>query len=314
MISLYVAFDLPATDKLSERVDKSHMLCGLSGSREPVHFLSCGNLVHGKGFLHPRRRLSSEVLLFVRQGEIYLEQNGQEFSLKQGEAAILFAGLEHAGSRPSEGQVSYCWAHFEPPADRKLLEWDEAKIYLHAKEDISEGYVLPEYLSGFSSGKASLFFSQLLDLAQEKGYSSRILDCAMSTLLLEISQKTLLQAGFLETGCSSRAMGRIMEWVELHPEMPMTVRMLAEHFGYNANYLSSAFHREAGISLIRYINQVKIARACRLLQETSLPVGEIARQCGYRDEKYFLRVFREQKGMTPGEYRRTFFRRHLNNS
>ena len=40
---------------------------------------------------------------------------------------------------------------------------------------------------------------------------------------------------------------------------------------------------------------------------------EIAWQCGFPDEKYFMRLFRETEGMTPTAYRNAYHRTHVNN-
>ena len=37
-----------------------------------------------------------------------------------------------------------------------------------------------------------------------------------------------------------------------------------------------------------------------------MPVGEVAREVGYDDPKYFMRVFKRRTGLTPGQYRDAF--------
>jgi AraC-like DNA-binding protein len=53
----------------------------------------------------------------------------------------------------------------------------------------------------------------------------------------------------------------------------------------------------------RYLKQLRITEACRLLAETQKPIFEIAHMVGFADELYFSRRFHQESGMAPREYR-----------
>ncbi|MCR4994727.1 MAG: helix-turn-helix transcriptional regulator [Bacteroidales bacterium] len=57
-----------------------------------------------------------------------------------------------------------------------------------------------------------------------------------------------------------------------------------------------------GISMKEYVQAYRLARACMLLRQSSLSVYEIALACGFRDNSYFSRFFKKEKGMTPRQY------------
>ena len=81
-------------------------------------------------------------------------------------------------------------------------------------------------------------------------------------------------------------------------------KSLAVRFSVNKNYLSSRFHKEVGITITDYINQVRIQRAANLLRSSSLSVQQVAEQCGFADGNYFTRIFKKINGMSPNEYRK----------
>ena len=58
-----------------------------------------------------------------------------------------------------------------------------------------------------------------------------------------------------------------------------------------------------GKSFNDYVRDERIDLAQQLLEQTTNPIYWVAEQCGYPNEKYFSRVFREQKGLLPSEYR-----------
>ena len=62
--------------------------------------------------------------------------------------------------------------------------------------------------------------------------------------------------------------------------------------------------RESGRSPGEWIALARLTRAKRLLQETNMPVIDIAWAVGLSDQSYFSRFFRKQTGMTPMEFRR----------
>ncbi|QHT60182.1 helix-turn-helix transcriptional regulator [Paenibacillus lycopersici] len=68
-------------------------------------------------------------------------------------------------------------------------------------------------------------------------------------------------------------------------------------------YFSVCFKDIAGRPFSDYLRDLKIAAAESLLRNTSKPVYVIADQLGFQDEKYFSKLFREQNGMTPTEFR-----------
>ncbi len=52
-----------------------------------------------------------------------------------------------------------------------------------------------------------------------------------------------------------------------------------------------------------YINRIRVNRASALLRHSSLPIQQVAEQCGFPDGNYFTRIFKKLQGVTPNEYR-----------
>ena len=69
-----------------------------------------------------------------------------------------------------------------------------------------------------------------------------------------------------------------------------------------------------GKSFVDYLNQLKINHACVYLEQNYLKVYEIAYKVGFQDEKYFTKVFKKIKGITPKEYRNNYGKVRVNNN
>ena len=97
---------------------------------------------------------------------------------------------------------------------------------------------------------------------------------------------------------------KAVRYINAHMNLPISVNEIADELGIGNSYLSTLFRRDMDTTLIDYINQNKMKKACELLRETTMKNYEISRAVGCMDEKYFFKVFKKYVGLTPNEYRR----------
>jgi AraC family transcriptional regulator len=81
-------------------------------------------------------------------------------------------------------------------------------------------------------------------------------------------------------------------------ELASTVNLSPFHF-------ARGFKQSTGVSPHRYQLKLRLDRARDLLTRTALPVTEIALCVGYGSSQAFARVFHQELGVTPSEYRRS---------
>ena len=74
--------------------------------------------------------------------------------------------------------------------------------------------------------------------------------------------------------------------------------------GLGESAFSRLFKKGTGRTVPQYLNEVRTARACRLLAETDQTVNEIARTCGYPSPAHFQRQFVKLQRRSPLAYRR----------
>lgn len=96
----------------------------------------------------------------------------------------------------------------------------------------------------------------------------------------------------------------VLSYLRWHYADPaLSLDSIAEYVHLNPAYLSDSFKKDTGMNLKRLITEVRIKRACFLLRTTNLSVANIAARTGYRSANYFSRLFRQETGMTPLQYR-----------
>ena len=78
---------------------------------------------------------------------------------------------------------------------------------------------------------------------------------------------------------------------------------MAEKAGISKDYFSRIFRSVTGTNYSRWLNTVRLEKATELLADKTLTLTEIAMLSGFQSISSFNRVFHEEKGMAPGEYR-----------
>lgn len=85
----------------------------------------------------------------------------------------------------------------------------------------------------------------------------------------------------------------------------ITLEETAGRLFVSVEYLSSQFKKETGMGFTETVRKYRIERIKGLLVSTRLKLNQIAELTGYTDPKYMSRVFKEEVGMLPTEYRKT---------
>ncbi len=83
----------------------------------------------------------------------------------------------------------------------------------------------------------------------------------------------------------------------------LSLNQAAESIGASANYLSAVFSQGMQKTFVEYVTEKRIEKAKKLLRHTDKTSGEIAREVGYKDARYFGFVFKKLQGCSPREYR-----------
>lgn len=96
------------------------------------------------------------------------------------------------------------------------------------------------------------------------------------------------------------------EYIDTHPGEKLTLEELAQKAGYSPFHMSRKFHKEMNCSIIEYIQRSKLERAKYLLTHTDQSVDDISAELGFNSRSYFTTVFKNQEGITPSDYRRTY--------
>lgn len=247
---------------------------------------------------HAELFLDDYELCVVTKGVLYLEYNKKQYHIEEGEMLLLPPVPEPFNKRKGyqSSDCSFYWLHFEPQNDTLL----------------SESISLPEYSRLSHPEKIIILMKQLQDAVRNNS-SSCTLNYMSTAILCEVFDDIRSEA---EGGSGSKVSRQLYEditdYVKHNIHSRLTVKQIAEKFGYNEKYISHMFCKISGLTLKQFILEQKAEAASFFLTDTNLTIEEISVKLGYNDSHNFMRSYKNTTGFSPTEYRNVFTKRVLN--
>lgn len=298
----------------------------LADISQPLSFVSCGHFVSDGEWLHDKRSLDSFEIIIGTKGKFYMQQDEKRYEVTPGKVLVLCPGRTHLGYKKSQGEVSFYWLHFNCKnfkGESEIISREYA-AQLARPLKVNPGYnglatsaLVPIFSSPRNHERLIILFRQLLHSDSFHYYTQNVNEYFLTLILAELSQQTIDSLNEQSNEQVDSRLDRMIEWIRIHIDSPISVTELADRFGYNSIYLERRFKKHTGTTVLKFINELKLMRAKQLLCDSTnetMSIKEIAYSVGFKDEKYFMKLFRKYEGMTPTSYRSSFYKTRLNKS
>lgn len=95
----------------------------------------------------------------------------------------------------------------------------------------------------------------------------------------------------------------LLHYIRDNLDADLSLCALSEKVYLNPSYLSRRFKELAGKNITDTITELRVAGACRMLEDNKYKISRIASLVGYESAAHFSRIFKRLMGMTPQEYR-----------
>jgi len=160
----------------------------------------------------------------------------------------------------------------------------------------------------FSEPTIRQLAGQLKELAHKKGIDAFIGLISVLHILSISPNQRILCSGTLNTNdfANSDRIKKVCEFIELNYQEKIQIKDVAEWLNMTETTLSRLMKQRTGRSFVNFVNDYRIGFAARWLTETNQTIAEIAFRCGFYNISNFNRIFRKNKGCTPGTYRESF--------
>lgn len=161
--------------------------------------------------------------------------------------------------------------------------------------------------AGFAEVLALLGTMQRENAARRLASLARIRGCLLELLALTCQrwegELLALAATQAQQGSRRAALARVLRYLRDELAGEPTLADAAEAASLSPNYLTHLIKKETGKTFTELLTERRLALAQELLLATGERIGEIARRCGFADEAYSARRFRQWHGLSPRAWR-----------
>jgi len=98
-------------------------------------------------------------------------------------------------------------------------------------------------------------------------------------------------------------MNKVLEYIRLHYRATIKLQYVAHQAGMTTNSFCRYFKQKMGKTLIQLVHELRIAHACKLLENNHLSIKEICFECGFQNFVSFHKSFKQIVGIPPNSYR-----------
>ena len=231
-------------------------------------------------WIHKERFLYANEFILVTDGTVHIKADGRVYDIEKNEFLILPQFSVLSGDRPSESSCAFYSVTFEGNID-----------VLNKKERIKQRL----------SGNIVFIYDLMKKLWTR--YRPEVRDNAeLDALFLTLAYELRVAADCMTD--AGVPMQKMLDYIHDHINSPVDISDLCGEFNYSPDYISKMFSKTYGITVKKYINQVKMAAAKQLLVTSHLSVEQVGSAVGFDNVHLFYKYFRYHEKITPSEYRK----------
>ena len=229
-------------------------------------------------------------LLFLMEGTVSVVQPTLFRSLKPGDFIIFSPNTPFEYVKKLGEKMVYYWVHFT----------GKNTAFLLSQCQLSTNTILtPAYRNNIQD-----LFLRLFDAFSTRDHLFDLHAANILSLLLITFGRYIALLPTSEVRHAPRSFVQSISYIHDHLSEAISIRQLADMEFLSVSRYRALFKERMGISPQEYVIFTKLQHACRLLENTRMPISEISHAIGYDDPQYFSRLFTKHMGTSPSAYRK----------
>jgi len=241
---------------------------------------------------------------FVRSGLVEFQLESKTYHLCGGSFVFISPWKRHS-VRTLQLETSYIWLQFSPEL---LCSTDKLFFQTRILQPMNRNQLfLPDIIQPDHPVHKDL--ETLLSILDQNREYDDVYKLQLMGMLLGIFAALL---PYCDGPASDTAQKKeattvtrqVMKYIKENYQRRLTMEEIAGHVHLHPNYLSVLFKQTTGRTVMTYLNQVRLNKACTLLRYSNLPINQIAELCGFQSPSFFTRRFQQTLHISPSTYRK----------
>ncbi|WP_331281712.1 AraC family transcriptional regulator [Paenibacillus sp. FSL P4-0081] len=233
------------------------------------------------------KRIECYSLHFVYEGKVGLNYGDEHIELQKGDMFCLFPDQTyHYYIIPAESPLQMSWLALDGSRVMPLLKLTG---------------MVPEkpYALGKVTSRIKKVLERIFGAMTRYGRWDPAVSLELQGQTCELLAVLMPGAFPADTPSPSGWVSECMEFMNLHATEGISVQQVASYAGVHRSYFTSAFTSQTGVSPQKYIQNIRMGKAKRLLAETDASITEIALSLGYPNLYTFTRAFKSYYKTSP---------------
>lgn len=232
-------------------------------------------------------------LLYVAAGKAYFSFDGEEQTAGPGELAVYYPHVPQSYRYHREDLPTICWVHFTG---------SEAENMLCQAGFTQSGL----WQVGSRNRYVQLFERMINELQLQREFFLEIANGCLTELLFYFGRG--LAGGGQPPSSQVQLVEKALQQFHQQYSQPFSVEDFASENGMSTCWFIRSFKEHTGQTPLQYLTSVRIRQGQEFLENQNLTVGQIAEMVGYSNPFYFSRQFKNNTGLSPTEYRKTYWK------
>ncbi len=232
-------------------------------------------------------------LTMINDGTLHTIIEDKEYALKNNELILYAPGQFHTQYTSADETTSYITVIFDMDID----DPDSLKDRI-----FKSGSAVRSHVDDF-----------LKNTLREDEYDDDLMVANLQMILIELlrsnrSKTTNIAITPVQQKFDSEILDGILNYIQENIYNPLTVEDLCRKFSLSRSSLQLLFKNSLNVPPKQYISNLKLTKSKELIKQNNYTISEIAVMCGFSTIHYFSRKFKEEFGITPSDYAKSYMR------
>jgi AraC-like DNA-binding protein len=232
-------------------------------------------------------------MVYISNGEGIFSAEDKTYTVKSGSMLLLLPDMKHFYKPLYETGWHEYWVGFTGSFFTGLVE----KGFL-SKEHIFFNMGLHDYVLSI--------FTRIFDEVRAQYPLYQIKTCSLVFMLL--TELLINERRREYPSYAQQIVEQAKYLMEENINKEIDLKIIAELIGISTSRLNDIFKTHTSMTPYQYYIQIKIHRACHLLEQPGMTIKEAAFKLGFYDQYYFSRLFKQKTGIPPSRWKQVVYK------